>query len=268
MTHEKIVVEAKGRVGIISLNNQGSLNALHRVMVAEMVNQIEAWNSSQDIGAIILTGAGRAFCSGADVSGWQRGIAEQEAGRPVETRGLLMPQWPLLCQRSKPIICAINGVAMGAGLTLALPCDVRIASDQARLSMRFIRAGVIPELASTQILAHIVGLGHALELMLSGKIIGAEEAARIGLVNRVVPHERLMAEALDTAEDIAFNPTESLLAIKKLAWENLAESSVVAVMDREWPEFVAAMARPSFKEAVTAFKEKRQPNFHPQRHEG
>jgi len=120
----------------------------------------------------------------------------------------------------------------------------------------------MPELASTHILSHIVGLGQALELMLSGKIIDGEEAARIGLVNRVVPHHKLMVEALAIAQDIASNPTESLSAIKRLTWQNLDEGDMMAIHEREWQEFMAAMARPSFKEAVSAFIEKRQPDFH------
>ncbi|GAH63311.1 unnamed protein product, partial [marine sediment metagenome] len=145
---------------------------------------------------------------------------------------------------------------------ITLPCDVRIASEQARLSMRFVRVGVIPELTSTHLLPHIVGLGQALELMLSGKIISGEEAARIGLVNRVVPPDKLMVEAIAIAQDIAFNPAEALLAIKKLTWQNLDESDIMTIHERERQEFAAAMARPAFKEAVSAFLEKREPNFH------
>jgi 2-(1,2-epoxy-1,2-dihydrophenyl)acetyl-CoA isomerase len=109
---------------------------------------------------------------------------------------------------------AINGTSIGAGLTITLPCDVRIASDQARLSMRFVRVGVIPELASTRILTYLVGMGQALELMLSGRIIDAQEAGRIGLVNRVVPHDQLVDAAVETAAEIAFNPAESVRAIR------------------------------------------------------
>jgi len=230
-------------------------------MMAETQGQIEAWNSDPAIGAIILTGAGRGFCSGADITGWHQFIEQREGAEQAESLAR-EEHWVLFCQRSKPIICAINGPAIGAGLTITLPCDVRIASEQARLSMRFVRVGVIPELASTHILAHIVGLGQALELMLSGKTISGEEAARIGLVNRVVPHDKLMEEAVATAQDIALNPTESLLAIKRLAWQNLGEADIMTIHEREVQEFAAAMARPSFKEAVSAFIEKREPDFH------
>lgn len=261
MQHEMILTEIQERVGIITFNRADRLNAMHDTMMMEMRDQIEAWNSDPAIGAIVLTGAGRAFCAGADMGGWNRGIEQQEAGQQVERRRQ-EESWVLFCQRSKPIICAINGPSIGAGLTITLPCDVRIASEQARLSMRFVRVGVIPELASTHLLAHIVGLGQAMELMLTGKIIDGTEAARIGLVNRVVTHEKLLDEAIATAQEIAFNPTESLLAIKKLAWQNLDEGDIMTLHQREREEFAAAMQRPSFKEAVRAFLEKRQPNFH------
>lgn len=261
MSYEMILVETEGRVGIITFNRPDRLNALQETMMVEMRSQIEAWNSDPAIGAVVLTGAGRAFCAGADLRGWKREIEQEETGERTE-RYAREESWVLFCQRSKPIICAINGPSIGAGLTITLPCDVRIASEQARLSMRFVRVGVIPELTSTHLLPHIVGLGQALELMLSGKIISGEEAARIGLVNRVVPHDKLMVEAIAIAQDIAFNPAESLLAIKKLTWQNLDEGDIMTIHERERQEFAAAMARPAFKEAVSAFLEKREPNFH------
>ncbi|MDH5200768.1 MAG: enoyl-CoA hydratase/isomerase family protein [Candidatus Bathyarchaeota archaeon] len=261
MAHEMIITEQRDRVGIITFNRPERMNALHPTMMGEVRAQIDEWNSDDGVGAIVLTGAGRAFSSGADIGGWQRSIEARERGEEAQ-RQAEEESWVLFCQRSKPLICAINGASIGAGLTITLPCDVRIASDQARLSMRFVRVGVIPELASTHILAHIVGQSHALELMLSGRIINAEEAGRIGLVNRVVPHEKLIEEAAATAQEIAFNPTESLFAIKKLAWQNLAEGDIPTVQKREREEFAAALARPRFKEAVSAFLEKRQPDFH------
>ena len=147
-------------------------------------------------------------------------------------------------------------------MTITLSCDIRIASDRARFSMRFVRMGLVPELASTKLLAHIVGFNQAIELMLTGKTIDAQEADRIGLVNRVVPHDRLMDEALALAAEIAFNPTESLLVIKSLAWTNLGEPDIGEVMAREAKELLAAAQRPAFREAVTAFMEKRRPDFH------
>ena len=260
MTHEMILSETQGRVGIITFNRPEKLNALHDTMMGEMREQIEAWNNDSSIGAIVLTGAGRAVCAGADIGGWNRDIQQRERGEePQRSRD---GSWVLFARQSKPLICAINGHCIGAGLTITLPCDVRIASEQARLSMRFIRVGIFPELASTHLLAHIVGFGHAMELMLTGRIIDATEAARIGLVNRVVPDGKVMEDAIATAQEIAFNPAESVRAVKKIAWENLDEGDIETIQEREGVELVAAASRPAFKEAVTAFLEKRRPDFH------
>lgn len=260
MAYEMILTKTQGRVGIITFNRPEKLNALHDTMSREMRQQIEDWNNDPGIGAIVLTGEGRAFCAGADIGGWNRDIAQREEGEEPERRR--DGSWVLFAQKSKPLICAINGPCIGAGLTITLSCDVRIASEQARLSMRFIRVGIFPELASTHLLAHIVGFNHAMELMLTGKIIDGAEAARIGLVNRVVPHDKLMDEALATAQEIAFNPAESVMAVKRLAWQNLDEGDIKTIQEREGVEVRAAVARPDFKEAVTAFLEKRQPDFH------
>jgi len=260
MAYEMILTETQGRVGIITFNRPEKLNALSDTMSREMRQQIEDWNNDPGIGAIVLTGEGRAFCAGADIGGWNRDIIQREQGEETERRR--DGSWVLFAQQSKPLICAINGPCIGAGLTITLSCDVRIASEQARLSMRFIRVGIFPELASTHLLAHIVGFNHALELMLTGRIIDGTEAARIGLVNRVVPHDKLMEEALATAQEIAFNPAESVMAVKRLAWQNLNEGDIKTIQEREGVEVRAAVARPDFKEAVTAFLEKRQPDFH------
>lgn len=260
MAYEMILTETQGRVGIITFNRPEKLNALHGTMSGEMRDQIDAWNNDPGIGAIVLTGSGRAFCSGADIGGWNQEIEQREKGEERERRR--NGSWVLFAQQSKPLVCAINGPCIGAGLTITLPCDVRIASDQARLSMRFIRVGIFPELASTHLLAHIVGLGHAMELMLTGRIIDAAEAARIGLVNRVVPQDKLMEDAIATAQEIAFNPIESVMGVKKIAWQNLDEGDIPTIQQREGVELTAAINRPAFKEAVRAFLEKRQPDFH------
>ena len=256
MPYEYIAAEQRGRVGIVTFNKPDKLNLFNYDMFGEVRQAIDAWNQDAGVGAVILTGSGRAFCAGADIRGWDREIEAGGRRRPREEEN-----WVHFIQRSKPVICAINGLSIGVGLTMTLPCDVRIASDQARLSMRFVRVGVLPELASTRILVEIVGLTQAMELMLSGRIVPAEEAGRIGLVNRVVPPEQLMETALETAAEIAFNPADSLAAIKRLVWENLTETEIEEVWKRENREFAAAMDRPAFKEAVKAFIEKREPQF-------
>jgi 2-(1,2-epoxy-1,2-dihydrophenyl)acetyl-CoA isomerase len=256
-----ILTETRGRVGIVTFNRPEKLNTMHPEMMGEMREQIDAWNVDPGVGAIVLTGAGRAFCAGADIGGWNQDIQAGGAGQASRQASQEEP-WIPFAQRSKPLICAINGPAIGAGLTLTFPCDVRIASDKARLSMRFARIGIMPESASSHFLPRIIGIGHAMELMLSGRIIDGAEGARIGLVNRVVPQDQLLDEAVEIAAEIAFNPTESLHGIKRLAWQNLEETDLAVVQQREREESAAAMQRPAFKEAVRSFLEKREPNFH------
>jgi 2-(1,2-epoxy-1,2-dihydrophenyl)acetyl-CoA isomerase len=255
-----ILTETKGRVGIITFNRPENLNTLHDTMRREMMEQIDIWNSDPGIGAVIITGSGRAFCAGADIGDWNREIEQKEDGQQPERR--IWEPWISFIQQAKPLVCAINGHAVGAGLTITLPCDVRIASEKARLSVRFIRVGAFPGNACTHLLSKIVGFGHAMELMLSGKFIDGTEAARIGLVNRVVPHERLIEEAIATARVIAANPTETLRAVKRVAWEHLNEGDLSKIEARERVEEVACRERPAFKEAVRAFLEKREPDFH------
>jgi enoyl-CoA hydratase/carnithine racemase len=253
MTYEEIVVDRRDRVGIVTLNRPDKRNALGR----QIHQAIGAFNQDSGIGAVVLTGADPAFCGGADVGDWKRDLDNDT--RDSASGGT---NWVEFFGASKPIVCAVNGPSIGAGLTFTLSCDVRIASDRARFSMRFVRIGLIPELASTKLLPMIVGFNRALELMLTGKTIDAQEAERIGLVSRMVPHDRLMQEAVALAGDIAFNPTDSLFAIKKLTWASLVETDLQKVMTREAEELMAAALRPSFREAVNAFLEKRQPDFH------
>jgi 2-(1,2-epoxy-1,2-dihydrophenyl)acetyl-CoA isomerase len=262
MPYEQVLTEQRGRVMIITRNDPEHLNALGEPLETEMRQAIKEANDDPGIGAIVLTGAGRAFCAGANIRGWDKGIERaEEQGENMRLQGE-RENWVTFVQRSKPIIVAINGHAIGAGLTITLPCDVRIASDQAKLSMRFVRVGVFPELASTRILTEIVGVTHALELTLSGRIIDAQEAGRIGLVNRVVSHDQLLDHAVETAAEIAFNPAESVAGIKRTIWANFWETDQNEVMKREVVEFNETMNRPHFKEAVRAFLEKRQPDFH------
>src|SRR3972149_4499856 len=184
MPYEYIFVEQRDRVGVVTFNQPDRLNVFSYDMFAEVRQAIETFNEDSGVGAVVLTGSGRAFCAGADIRGWNREIQARESGgerrRPREEEN-----WVHFIQRSKPVICAINGLSIGVGLTMTLPRAGRIASDSARLSMRFVRVGVLPELASTRTLVPIVGLTQAMELMLSGRITDAAAAGRIGLVNRV-----------------------------------------------------------------------------------
>ena len=262
MEYEAILTETRGRVGIITLNRPERRNALGAKMSEEIRNAIDAYNEDDGIGAIVLTGTDPAFCGGADVGDWKRDLDKGTSAEEGSRRLRRGTNWVEFFAASKPIVCAVNGPSIGAGLTITLSTDVRIASDRARFSMRFVRIGLIPELASTKLLPMIVGFSRALEMMLTGKTIDAQEAERIGLVSRVVPHDRLLDEAVSLASDIAFNPTESLFAVKRLTWNSLVDTDIRRVMMLEADELMKAAQRPSFSEAVNAFLEKRQPDFH------
>ncbi|MBI4571418.1 MAG: enoyl-CoA hydratase/isomerase family protein, partial [Chloroflexi bacterium] len=230
-------------------------------MNAGVQEHVSACNADPAIGAIVITGAGRGFSSGADLRARSQAA---EAGQPAPTpqRAEPLESIPTLFTRSKPLVAAVNGAAVGLGLTMTLSCDVRIASELARFSARFVRIGFTPELASSFLLPQIVGLGNAMELIMSGKIIDAEHAYRIGLVSRVVPHEKLMEEALAVAQEIAFNPTQQLRWAKQLVYANVVNSDIRAVQLAESVIFSTASQSPAAREAARAFLEKREPNFH------
>ncbi|MBI5880167.1 MAG: enoyl-CoA hydratase/isomerase family protein [Chloroflexi bacterium] len=259
MTHEMILTEKRGkRVAVVTLNRPDSLNAMHPVMLSELYDQVRAWDKDPSVGAIVVTGAGKGFCAGADVSGWARNTGP---GTPERTP-VSYEDWLEIVSTGKPVIAAINGAAVGWGLTMALVCDVRIASNAARLSARFLRAGVTPELCSSVTLQRIVGWGHAMEMMLTARLYSAEESLKIGLVTHVVPHDTLIDEAVKLADEIAFNPTDGLYVVKQLMWATLHDNDLAAARARERREFANAMKRPAFKEATAAFMEKRLPDFH------
>jgi enoyl-CoA hydratase/carnithine racemase len=257
MSHQDILTETIGRVGVIRLNRPEKLNAWTPRMGREMAAQVDAWNADDGIGAIVIAGEGRAFCAGADIGGFNQRLADDPDARTPAARF----NWTHLVRDSKPVVAAIHGYAVGVGLTLALPCDVRVAAEGARLSIRFVKVGLVPELGSTRLLSQLVGLGHATDMCLSGRMVSADEAYRIGLVSAVVPQEELFATALAKADELANNPTPVVRKIKALLAENVSEPDLGLVMEREGARDRESRRLPSHSEAIAAFLEKRQPVF-------
>ena len=258
MTYEQILTETHGRVGVIRLNRPEKLNAWTDVMAGEMTEQIQAWNADDGIGAIVIAGEGRAFCAGADLQGFNQRLADDPEASASASRAV---NWTNFIRESKPVIVAIHGYAVGVGLTLALPADVRYAAEDTKLSIRFVKVGLVPELGSTRLLAQLVGLGHATDICLSGRMVPADEAYRIGLVSAVVPKDDLFATALAKAEEYANNPTPVVRKIKTLLNDNVTEPDLLRVMEREGARDRESRRLPSHSEAVTAFLEKREPIF-------
>ncbi len=260
MTHQQILTETRGRVGIITLNRPERLNAFTGVMQSEIQSQVRSWNADYGIGAMVITGAGRAFSAGADVGGFEDFVrGEEQRQAPARAADI---SWVDLARESKPIVCALNGVAVGLGITLPLSCDVRLAAEDARISFRFLRIGLTPEYGSTHFLVNLVGLGRALEYMLTGKFITAQEAKDAGFVNHVCPAETLVDDAVALAQEIADNPNWHLAKVKRLIHENYMEKDLSLVLRRESETLRAARFTEAHKEALMAFRERREPRFH------
>lgn len=265
MKYEQTLAEQRGDILLLTLNRPDRLNAWTPEMSMELIEQITAANEDRSIGAIVVTGAGRGFCAGADVRGQfasnietsSDSASEQQSSRRDGGAGA----WVALCRSSKPLVAAINGPAIGIGLTMVLPFDYLVAAEGAKISARFVKMGVVPELASSHFLVSRCGFGNASYLALSGATLPAEAAAAIGLVDRVVTADRVVDEAVEVAGEFAQNPPPQLLMIKELLTLNGAETDLDLVQRREAAALDVAYTTPEHHEAVRAFLEKRPPSF-------
>ncbi len=258
MDYEQIEVEDRGLVRLITLSRPERLNAWTRRMSSEMVAAIDEGNESDGIGAFVFTGAGRGFCAGADIgdefaTGSSAGDLDRDRSSDRD--------WVGLVRRSKPMVAAVNGPAVGVGLTMILPMDYLVAGRSARLSARFVRMGLVPELASSHFLVQRCGWGAASDLALSGRMASAEEALDVGLVDRVVADDELVDAAIDHAESYARNPPTAVRMVKELLTANGSDGDLGAVQRRELAMLRDAMRSAEHREAIAAFMEKREPTF-------
>lgn len=262
MSYEHILYEPRGGVALLTLNRPEKLNAWTMTMENEVIDAVQTASADPAIGCIVVTGAGRGFCAGADISGWDRGLRGDAGPRPSK---LLLeggsPEVPHALTRGKPIIAAVNGVSVGVGLTMTLSCDIRIASSAARFSARFVRVGLTPECGSSRYLPLVAGLPNALYMTLTGRIIDANEALQRGLVDRVVEPDQLLPQAFALAEEIAANPRDAVWMAKRLLHMNATETDLRRVVTLECYSIRERQSEPDHKEAVTAFMEKREPSF-------
>jgi 2-(1,2-epoxy-1,2-dihydrophenyl)acetyl-CoA isomerase len=249
-----------GAIGTLTLNRPERLNAFFGTMREEIVGALEELARRDDVRVVIVTGRGRAFCAGADVGymadllereAWEEANALVEAGRRVITTIVTMP---------KPVIASLNGPAAGGGANLALACDLRIASEGASIGQTFPRIGLHPDWGGTWLVPRLVGRGRAAELFLLAEMIEAREAERIGLVNRVVPHEELEAATREWAERLARAPALPLALAKeslRLTWD----ASLSEMLDFEAVAQERCYRSADAREGVRAFVEKRPPRF-------
>src|SRR5262245_57043751 len=265
MGYTLIRVQRRETVALITLDRPEKLNAWTPAMAVEQARAIEEANDDPRVGAIVMTGAGRGFCAGADMEATFKSRLEGvDPGEDTASGSGGMPaslDWVGLLRRSKPLVAAVNGAAVGIGMTMILPFDVIVASEKARFGMLFIKVGLVPELASSHLLTARVGLGKASEMCLSGRIYGAAEAAACGLVDRLVEPDKLLAAAFDVAREFAVNPAPQLRMIKQLLTLNACETDLDRVQSRESEMIRECWKSPEHKEAVAAFLEKRPPKF-------
>ena len=254
MAFETILVETRGRVGLITLNRPQALNALNSTLVAEINAALDGFEADPGVGCVVVTGSEKAFAAGADIK---------------EMAGLQYPQtylddfitsWDRVANRRKPIIAAVAGFALGGGCELAMMCDIILAADTAKFGQPEIKLGVMPGAGGTQRLTRIVGKAKAMEMCLTGRMMGAAEAERSGLVSRVVPAADLMDEALKTAETIA-SMSLPIAMMTKESINRAYETTLAEGIRFERRVFHALFSTHDQKEGMAAFVEKRPPKF-------
>ncbi len=254
MNLETVLYEVDGGVAVITLNRPEAMNAWTPQLSDELMLACGAADADDHVRAVVVTGAGRAFCAGADLSGGESGFV---GGGPTAQSGPRL--WPH--QVRKPVIAAINGHAVGVGITYPMLCDIRIVSQTAKIQYAMVRRGVIPELGSHALLPRVIGFAKAAELMLTGRQFLGVEAVELGLASRAVPADEVLAVATEMARDIAVNvaPVSAALA-KKLMWEGL-NTPVDTMLALESSLLPKLASMPDSGEGVRAFFEKRDPRW-------
>lgn len=265
MRYKTIILEKDEGIATLTLNRPRKYNALDTTMMRELQSALQAVGEDDEIGVLVITGAGPAFCSGIDVSMMQSMIDDASLEKAPLRHKLRFTEsfYSVVLQLSnmaKPVIAAVNGVAAGGGLVLAMAADIRIASDRAGFSQVFARRG-LPDGASTFFLPKLVGLGKAFELAFTGKVINAEEAERIGLVNQVVPNDELMKATRELAVGIVRGPAVALQLAKQALRRGFVATDLATHAEFELNSVLISIATEDFKEGVKSFLEKREPRF-------
>ncbi|MBZ6377858.1 enoyl-CoA hydratase [Pacificimonas flava] len=267
MTYEDILYEVDGPVLTVTLNRPDKLNAFTNLMGRELADALQRADRDDDIRVVILTGAGRGFCAGADISAGA-GSFDTKSGEGAKNfgdgqdRGEGSSFVHALFNSKKPTIAAFNGPAVGVGATMALPTDIKIASDTARFGFVFARRGLVPEAASAWFLPQLVGMAQALRWAISGNVFDAQEALQGGLVSEVVPAEMLLNRAREIAMDIADNTAPVSVALtRQLIWRFGSDGGPFDLMKIDGAYALERGSTDDVKEGVASFLEKRKPDF-------
>lgn len=265
MDYSEIRYEVSDRILTITLNRPENLNSHTPTMGSEMLDALDRADADDDVRAIIVTGAGRAFCAGADLGrrtetfDYQVGDSEDRLDTHRDRGGLTVLR---LYDMKKPVIAAINGAAVGFGITMTLPMDIRLASEDARMGFVFARRGIVPEACSSWFLPRIVGIGRALEWVLTGRLFDAGEALRHGLVSEVLPPDRLAPRAREIAAEIARSTSAVSVALsRQLLWKMLGADHPMEAHKVDSRCMYWMGSRPDAAEGILSFLEKRPPRF-------
>lgn len=270
-TNETILCDVADRIAVITLNRPDQLNAWNSEMEAGLRTALERCRDDREVRVIVLTGAGKAFCAGADLSAARARLAESSprhasstaahAPNDVAAREDFGQRYSYLLAIGKPIICALNGAAAGVGLVLSLYCDIRYASREARLVPAFVRRGLAAEHGIAWMLPRMIGLSRALEWLMSGRPMGAQEAEQAGLVSAVFEADRFLPTVLERAAVLAALCSPSAMAAaKRQSYRALGQTLGESVAQAE-REIAASLQGTDFREGVAAFLDKRQPSF-------
>ena len=267
MDYEEIIFDQdKFGVATVTLNRPERLNAIGIQLVYELIDVLERVERNESAKVIVVTGAGRAFCSGADQSGERPEGAPDLTERYGYRRATRAPigHWGVLFQKlghyPKPIIAAVNGVAAGGGLSLALVADMRIASTESSFIAVFVRRGLVPDTGTSFLLPQLIGPGRASEMMMTGRKVTAAEASEWGLLNRLVEPEDLMDEAMAMAQQIASGPSLAIEVTKRLITDVTRDGVDTQLQQEAWGQNIAANSE-DVSEGVRSFLEKREPNW-------
>ena len=254
MAYENIIVETRGKVGLIRLNRPQALNALNRALMTDLTHALNAFEADPNVGCIVITGSDKAFAAGADI----KEMAEKTFAEAYLCD--FAANWDRASTMRKPVIAAVAGFALGGGCELAMQCDILIAADNAKFGQPEIKLGVIPGIGGTQRFTRAVGKAKAMDIMLTGRMMDVNEAERAGLVARIVPLANLLDEAIKTAETIASMSLPSVLAAKEAV--NVAfETSLAEGVRFERRVFHSMFATADQKEGMAAFIAKRPAKF-------
>ncbi|MNN15704.1 putative enoyl-CoA hydratase echA8 [compost metagenome] len=255
MPYENILVETRGRVGLVTLNRPKALNALNDALMDELGAALTAFDQDEGIGAIVITGSDRAFAAGADI-----GMMAKYSFMDVYKGDYITRNWETIRKIRKPVIAGVAGYALGGGCELAMMCDIIIAADSARFGQPEVKLGTMPGAGGTQRLPRAVSKAKAMDLCLTSRMMDAAEAERSGLVSRVVPADKLLDEVLAAAETIAGFSLPVVMMIKESV--NAAyETTLAEGVHFERRLFHSTFASEDQKEGMAAFVEKRAPNF-------